>query len=426
MTVDAHRARGRKPERTGLRALLVRACLFAMLAAGVTPALAQETVIIGGNRGGTSFIGGPRSGVTINNEVLDSLSPAGPASGLPYTPPVAMPAMPSGAPMVAPGPAGTAYRMPGTGQLVVSRPSSLLFPPLQTPGSRLTVTPPARAQSPATAPQMATAEEPRSRLLVPPPPREAPQQAEAPQEPEVMPATPVEPVREETIVEVQPPSAPVEEPQAAPEPAPEPKPEPEVTVEPKPAPEPEPQAAAVTPSAPEPAPAPVELAAAPPAPPVPPSLTQELQATIEPPPAPEPPAKAEAPPPPPSKVLAPEKAPETQTAALPPPTTGLEEVRVLFKEDSAELSKTAKRELDAFAKLLNQDTSSRIQLLAYAKATDSASRARRLSLSRALAVRAYLIDKGVRSTRMDVRALGHNVEAGPADRVDILPQAARQ
>lgn len=413
MTVDAYRARGRKPERTGLRALLVRACLFAMLAAGVTPARAQETVIIGGNRGGASFIGGPRSGVTINNEVLDSLSPAGPAPGLPYTPPAAMP---SGAPMVAPGLAGTAYRMPGTGQLVVSRPSTLLFPPLQTPGSRLTVTPPARAQTPAAAPQMATAEEPRSRLLVPPPPREAPQQAEAPQEPDVMTATPVEPVREETIVEVRPPSAPVEEPQAAPE----------VTVEPKPAPEPEPQAAAVTPSAPEPAPAPVEPAAAPPAPPVPPSLTQELQATIEPPPAPKPPAKAEAPPPPPSKVLAPGKAPETQTAALPPPTTGLEEVRVLFKEGSAELSNTAKRELDAFAKLLKQDTSSRIQLLAYAKATDSASRARRLSLSRALAVRAYLIDKGVRSTRMDVRALGHNVKAGPADRVDILPQAARQ
>ena len=419
MTVDAHRARGRKPGRTGLRALLVRACLFAMLfamlAAGVTPALAQETVIIGGNRGGTSFIGGPRSGVTINNEVLDSLSLAGPAQGLPYTPPAAMP---SGAPMVAPGPAGTAYRMPGTGQLVVSRPSTLLFPPLQTPGSRLTVTPPARAQSPAAALQMATAEEPRSRLLVPPPPREAPQQAEAPREPEVMPATPVEPVREETIVEVQPPSAAAVEPPAAPEPKPES----------KPAPKPASQAAAVTPPVPvpEPAPAPVEPAVAPPAPPVPPSLTQELQATVEPPPAPEPPAKADAPPPPPSKVLAPEKAPETQIAALPPPTTGLEDVRVLFKEGSAELSETAKRELDDFAKLLKQDTSSRIQLLAFAKATDSASRARRLSLSRALAVRAYLIDKGVRSTRMDVRALGHNVKAGPADRVDILPQAARQ
>ncbi len=419
MTVDVHRARRRKPGRTGPRALLGGASLFALLSAllviGVAPAPAQETVIIGGNRGGTSFIGGPGSGVTINNEVLDSLGPAGPAPGLPYMPQAASPSLPSGASIIAPGPGATAYRIPGTGQLVVSRPSTLLFPPLQTPGSRLTVTPPARAQSPAAAPQMVTAEEPRSRLLVPPPPRKALQQTEAPQEPEVVPATPVEPVLKATIVEVQPPSAPAVEPPTAPDP----KPEPKVAAEPKPA--PESQAAAVTP--PAPAPAPVESAAAPPAPP---SLTQELQATAEPPPAPEPPVKAEASPPP-SKVLAPEKSPETQTAALPPPTTGLEEFRVLFKEDSAELSKTAKGELDAFAKLLNQDTSSRIQLLAYAKAADSsASHARRLSLSRALAVRAYLIDQGVRSTRMDVRARGHIVTAGPVDRVDILPQAARQ
>ena len=45
--------------------------------------------------------------------------------------------------------------------------------------------------------------------------------------------------------------------------------------------------------------------------------------------------------------------------------------------------------------------------------------ARRLSLSRALQVRSYLIDQGVRSTRIDVRALGANVPSGPADRVDI-------
>ncbi|MCH8925159.1 MAG: OmpA family protein [Proteobacteria bacterium] len=56
----------------------------------------------------------------------------------------------------------------------------------------------------------------------------------------------------------------------------------------------------------------------------------------------------------------------------------------------------------------------------------SASAARRLSLSRALAVRAYLIEQGVRSTRMDVRALGDKVPDGPADRVDVLPQAANQ
>jgi outer membrane protein OmpA-like peptidoglycan-associated protein len=49
-----------------------------------------------------------------------------------------------------------------------------------------------------------------------------------------------------------------------------------------------------------------------------------------------------------------------------------------------------------------------------------------LSLSRALAVRAFLIEQGVRSTRMDVRALGDKVPDGPVDRVDVLPQAANQ
>ncbi|MBZ0325714.1 MAG: OmpA family protein, partial [Alphaproteobacteria bacterium] len=64
--------------------------------------------------------------------------------------------------------------------------------------------------------------------------------------------------------------------------------------------------------------------------------------------------------------------------------------------------------------------STRVQLKAFAAGTaETASQARRLSLSRALAVRSFLIDKGVESTRMDVRALGTNFEEGPADRVDI-------
>jgi hypothetical protein len=32
-----------------------------------------------------------------------------------------------------------------------------------------------------------------------------------------------------------------------------------------------------------------------------------------------------------------------------------------------------------------------------------------------------LIQRGVRSTRMDIRALGNKYEEEPADRVDILP-----
>jgi outer membrane protein OmpA-like peptidoglycan-associated protein len=77
--------------------------------------------------------------------------------------------------------------------------------------------------------------------------------------------------------------------------------------------------------------------------------------------------------------------------------------------------------LDALATQLKSDTSIRVQLQAYAAGTDeTAPDARRLSLSRALKVRSHLIDQGVRSTRMDVRALGVKAEGGPPDRVDAV------
>jgi len=84
----------------------------------------------------------------------------------------------------------------------------------------------------------------------------------------------------------------------------------------------------------------------------------------------------------------------------------------------------ARPELDALAQKMTTDENMRLQLLAYASGTpEEASRARRMSLSRALAVRSYLIKQGVRSTRMDVRALGNNVQGSPADRVDVIPKA---
>jgi outer membrane protein OmpA-like peptidoglycan-associated protein len=60
-------------------------------------------------------------------------------------------------------------------------------------------------------------------------------------------------------------------------------------------------------------------------------------------------------------------------------------------------------------------------LQAFADGTaDTASQARRLSLSRALSIRSYLIEQGLVSTRMDVRALGNRFESGPPDRVDVV------
>lgn len=82
--------------------------------------------------------------------------------------------------------------------------------------------------------------------------------------------------------------------------------------------------------------------------------------------------------------------------------------------------------LAAVVKDLKADQKRRVQLLAYAApAEGNASKARRLSLSRALSVRAYLMAQGIASTRMDVRALGDRNNSGPANRVDVVILAPR-
>jgi outer membrane protein OmpA-like peptidoglycan-associated protein len=66
----------------------------------------------------------------------------------------------------------------------------------------------------------------------------------------------------------------------------------------------------------------------------------------------------------------------------------------------------------------------RIQLEAYGGAPgDKSSDARRLSLKRALAVRQLLIDDGVPSSRIDVRAMGGADDNGAPDRVDVFVRA---
>ncbi|MBI1777249.1 MAG: OmpA family protein [Proteobacteria bacterium] len=82
----------------------------------------------------------------------------------------------------------------------------------------------------------------------------------------------------------------------------------------------------------------------------------------------------------------------------------------------------ADRTLKQLAERLKSNESLRLQLLAFASGTpETASQARRLSLSRALAVRSYLIEQGVRSTRIDVRALGSRTAEGSSpDRVDLV------
>ena len=118
-------------------------------------------------------------------------------------------------------------------------------------------------------------------------------------------------------------------------------------------------------------------------------------------------------------------APPQQLASVPPRDAsvgGAKMVQLGFGESASQLDDKAKRDLDVLVRSIDTDEETRLQLTAYASApgADNASQARRLSLSRALAVRTYLIEKGVKSTRIDVRALGNKNEGGPADRVDVI------
>jgi outer membrane protein OmpA-like peptidoglycan-associated protein len=108
-------------------------------------------------------------------------------------------------------------------------------------------------------------------------------------------------------------------------------------------------------------------------------------------------------------------------AALPPAAAPAspagEQLRLAFAPGNATLGSVA-AELDTMAARLGPGTG-RVQILAYATPTgESATSARRIALKRALTVRGYLIERGVPSERIDVRALGES--AGAIDAVDIV------
>jgi outer membrane protein OmpA-like peptidoglycan-associated protein len=97
---------------------------------------------------------------------------------------------------------------------------------------------------------------------------------------------------------------------------------------------------------------------------------------------------------------------------------------ILFEKDASAPSPVQYHGLQLLAGDLNsalEAGASRIQLEAYGGAPgDKSSDARRLSLRRALAVRQLLIDDGIPSNRIDVRAMGGVDDKGPADRVDVF------
>lgn len=415
------------------RGLLIGSAAGALLLAAA-PALGQQYQSVGG------------SSVTVDYGVLDSLGAAGPN----------LPGMLSGGGYAAPAP----YSY---GQAPV--PGQLLAPPPAAPRSTLTT-----GQMPAG--QLATGSTGGEQVIKLIPPSQL-KRTTAAAAPAPAPAPAPQPTQQTAVPPAPPPPSAVEEIPAATPPTPAPPP-PAPAAPPAAVPTPEPPAMAQTTPPPAPPEEPQQAAAPapPPVPAAPAAPEPAAPAAAEPPPAPAetqmsaggaladpdggnsdavPPVEeaapapaAEAPAPdapaaeapaessladafssePPAAEEAGAEGADTQTAALPSPAMVEGQISIDFAEGASDLTPGALAALDEIAGKLRADDALRVQLLAYAKAIDdNTSRARRMSLSRALAVRAYLIEKGVRSTRMDVRALGSSIEGEPADRVDIIPQA---
>ena len=411
-------------------AVLAFASLGATLGAslGGSPALAQTA---GPTKyyTGVAVIGDP---VEVNTSALDKLGPPPDMRQLLRQPAVVLG---SGSPVTQRG-APLNGRAPVSG-LTANAPTSLLAAPSAAPRSGLVsgqpqgtiaAIPPSSASGPVSGLE-STARLPSSgtapRVAALPPQAPAAPVPAAAAAPAPVPAKP-EPVRVTTQPPPKPTIAETPKPVAAkPEPAPAPKPvaaAPKPTPAPTPAPVSTPAPAAAAPPKPVPAPAkPVATAAAPaPVPakveipkieaPVIEAADKPTAATV----AEAPKAAANVPTPVPAKP---------QVASINPNAVveSADKLSIAFGDTSSELPAGSETALDRMAERLNNNPDMRVQLMGYASNSgETASESRRLSLFRALAVRTYLIKKGVRSTRMDVRALGNKTDGGESNRVDVI------
>ena len=394
---------------------LLRPCLPAFLAAVLLLssgfALALDTVVVGRSsmpeveidldaiEFPTSRMEGPVSFGTFRSKgLLMPGSKVAPGERIVLTPPGSQPAAKARRPI----PPRTKQTKAGASKFKLNIP--------ETPGAKPAIPKPLKAKlsAPANAKQ---------------PPATAPtEMATKPPEPPPMP---------EPTVKVEPKKASA---------AAKPKKEPQLAVKPEEKAMPEPPAAPPLPAEVEIPPDLPDLPPPPPAaslelPPLPEEIVEEAAADLPPSPPVEEQAKSgdatdatepvpmrETVLPQPQETAAPEES--KQVAALSPPATAVPATRpmtVLFSLGSAALNAEALERIDAVREKMEADQFLRLQLAAYATNTDdNPSRTRRLSLSRALAIRSYLVEKGVKSTRMDVRALGNKFEKAPGDRVDLV------
>ncbi len=156
--------------------------------------------------------------------------------------------------------------------------------------------------------------------------------------------------------------------------------------------------------------------------PTPPTLP--VPPKVVPPPAvPEaPPAIAALPPPVSVPVARPQPAPAIPVTADAPGEAARVQggVRATFGADRSDLNPATEDALRTFARRVKGHETAAINVLAYAAGSaNDPSTPRRLSLARALAARAVLMNEGIASTRIYVRALGMAGGDGPPDRVDV-------
>ena len=109
--------------------------------------------------------------------------------------------------------------------------------------------------------------------------------------------------------------------------------------------------------------------------------------------------------------------PPPAPSATPPPAP----VRLVFPEGKTELSPADQEILRGLARAIPDPAGNSISILAYAAGKENdPSKARRLSLSRGMAVRTLLIESGIPSSQIYVRALGAvPTPDTPADRVEL-------
>jgi outer membrane protein OmpA-like peptidoglycan-associated protein len=176
--------------------------------------------------------------------------------------------------------------------------------------------------------------------------------------------------------------------------------------------QPAPQQQAAAEPAPPPAPVPAAPAAQQPA-------AEQQAATTPPPPAEGDAAKTEPTEQKPAEEAAAPPEPDNAQPAPPVPQGG---IRIVYPTDANDVPPEANAALDDLASQMQADENMRIEIRCYGSGTpDTENKARRKSLARCLSIRQYLFNKDIRTTRMDVRALGLKSEGQPADRVDIVP-----